>query len=106
MVKREFNKVVRKDMRADTEKVNVKWTKQQIAYQKKNMHEIQDEDVIPTEFFTVKNFMAGKPKQNLNKEHIFDVKGDDKPIKKKKVTKADKLRRPFVMYNGKKFHNL
>ena len=67
---------------------------------------MDDEDLIPSEYFAVKNFMAGKPKQNLKKDHIFDVKGDDKPIKVKKLTKADKLKRPFKMFNGKKFHNL
>tara|TARA_R110000823_G_scaffold266283_2_gene386050 strand:+ start:152 stop:472 length:321 start_codon:yes stop_codon:yes gene_type:complete len=106
MVKKEFNNVVRKDMRINQEKSNVKWTKQQIKHQKKNMHNMDDEDLIPSEYFAVKNFMAGKPKQNLKKDHIFDVKGDDKPIKVKKLTKADKLKRPFKMFNGKKFHNL
>ena len=38
MVKKEFNNVVRKDMRINQEKSNVKWTKQQIKHQKKNMH--------------------------------------------------------------------
>ena len=106
MVKKEFNNVVRKDMRINQEKSNVKWTKEQIKHQKKNMHNMDDEDLIPSEYFAVKNFMAGKPKQNLKKDHIFDVKGDDKPIKVKKLTKADKLKRPFKMFNGKKFHNL
>lgn len=103
---KQFNTVVRKDMRINQEKSNVKWTKQQIKHQKKNMHNMDDEDLIPSEYFAVKNFMAGKPKQNLKKDHIFDVKGDDKPIKVKKLTKADKLKRPFKMFNGKKFHNL
>ena len=49
--------------------------------------------------------MAGKPKQNLDKDHVFDVKQDGKPIKKKKVSKADKLKTPYVMYNDKKFHS-
>ena len=97
---KQFNNIVRKDMRVNQEKSDVNWTKKQIAHQKKNMHQINDEDAIPSEFFAVKNFMAGKKKQNLDKEHIFDVNGDDKPIK------ADKLRRPFKMYNGKKFHSL
>tara|TARA_R110001606_G_scaffold366702_1_gene521952 strand:- start:3177 stop:3503 length:327 start_codon:yes stop_codon:yes gene_type:complete len=103
---KKFNNIVRKDMRVNQEKSDVNWTKKQIAHQKKNMHQINDEDAIPSEFFAVKNFMAGKKKQNLDKEHIFDVNGDDKPIKVKKLTKADKLRRPFKMYNGKKFHSL
>ena len=106
MVKSQFQSTVRKDMRIDQEKSNVIWTKQQIAHQKKNMHQLDDDDAIPTEFFAVKNFMAGKAKQNLDKNHIFDVNGDDKPIKVKKLTKADKLKRPFMMFNGKKFHNL
>ena len=105
-MKTDFSKVVRKDMRIDQEKSNIKWTKAQMKFQKKNMHNIDPEDAIPSEFFTVKNFMAGKPKQNLKKDHIFDVNGDDKPIKVKKLTKHDKLKRPFQMYNGKKFHNL
>ena len=61
---------------------------------------------MPGEFLYVKNFMAGKPKQNLKKEHVFDISGDSKPIKKKKTSKADKLKSPFVMYNDKKYHTL
>ena len=50
--------------------------------------------------------MAGKQKQNLKKEHVFDVKGDKKPIKKKKISKAERLKSPFVMFNDKKYHTL
>ena len=50
--------------------------------------------------------MAGKKKQNLKKEHVFDTKGDQKPIKKKKISKADRLKTPFVMFNDKKYHSL
>ena len=33
-------------------------------------------------------------------------KGDQKPIQKKKISKADRLKTPFVMFNDKKYHSL
>ena len=95
---KQFSKSINKKMVIDKPKAIARYTK--ASLKKPNL----DED-MPSEFLYVKNFMAGKPKQNLDKEHVFDTKNDNKPIKKKKVSKHDKLKTPFVMYNDKKFHS-
>ena len=95
---KEFSKKVNKKMVIDKPKAIARYTK--ASLKKPNL----DEE-MPGEFLYVKNFMAGKPKQNLDKDHVFDTKNDGKPIKKKKVSKADKLKTPFMMYDDKKFHS-
>tara|TARA_R110002012_G_scaffold214160_1_gene385280 strand:- start:35 stop:340 length:306 start_codon:yes stop_codon:yes gene_type:complete len=94
-----FAKGLHRKMIIDKPKAVVRYTKASIK------KPLVDEE-MPGEFLYVDNFMAGKPKQNLKKEHVFDVNGDNKPIKKKKISKADKLKTPFVMYNDKKYHTL
>ena len=99
----EFSTRKRKDMRIDRPKAIAHFVKNP----KRAILEKLDEELeIPSEFITVKNFMAGKPKQNLKKEHIFDTTEDGKPIKVKKVSRAEKLKTPFKMLDGKKFHDL
>jgi len=95
---KQFSKTVNKKMVIDKPKAIARYTN--ASLKKPNL----DEE-MPGEFLYVKNFMAGKPRQNLDKDHVFDVKQDGKPIKKKKVSKADKLKTPYVMYNDKKFHS-
>lgn len=94
-----FAKSLHKKMIIDKPKAVVRYTKASIK------KPLLDEE-MPSEFLYIKNFMAGKPKQNLKKEHVFDTKKDNKPIKKKKVSKASKLKTPFVMFNDKKYHSL
>ena len=94
-----FAKELHKKMIIDRPKAVVRYTKASIK------KPLLDEE-MPSEFLYIDNFMAGKTKQNLKKEHVFDVKGDNKPIKKKKISKADKLKTPFVMFNDKKYHTL
>ena len=96
---KEFYKTIQKKMQIDRVKAVVHYTKANI-----NSRNIDDE--IPNEFFYVPNFANGKPKQNLKKEHIFDLHGDGKPIKKKKISRSDRLREPFKMFDGKKFYSL
>lgn len=94
-----FAKGLHKKMIIDKPKAVVRYTK--ASLKKPNL----DEE-MPGEFLYVKGFMAGKPKQNLKKDHVFDTKGDQKPIKKKKISKADRLKTPTHMYNDKKYHCL
>lgn len=54
----------------------------------------------------VKGLQAGKQKPTLKKEKIFDTNNDGKPIKVKKISKAEKLRTAFVVYDDKKFHQI
>ena len=68
--------------------------------------EIFIEPEQPWEIGKVKNLMAGKPKPNLKKDFIFDTKNDGKGIKKKKETKKEKDSRAFVMFDGKKYHEI
>ena len=60
----------------------------------------------PWEISHVKNLCAGKPKNRLELEKIFDIKDDGKPFKKKKELKKEKLSRAFVMLNEKKYHEI
>ena len=94
-----FAKSLHKKMIIDRPKAVVRYTK--ASLKKPNL----DEE-LPGEFLYIDNFMAGKPKQNLKKDHVFDVKSDGKPIQKKKVSKADRLKTPFVVFNDKKYHCL
>tara|TARA_R110002073_G_scaffold245530_2_gene408229 strand:- start:489 stop:794 length:306 start_codon:yes stop_codon:yes gene_type:complete len=94
-----FAKGLHKKMIIDKPKAIARYTKASL----KNPNLDQE---TPGEFLYVKGFMAGKPKQNLKKEHVFDTKGDQKPIQKKKISKADRLKTPFVMFNDKKYHSL
>tara|TARA_R110000803_G_scaffold123387_1_gene191289 strand:+ start:2286 stop:2624 length:339 start_codon:yes stop_codon:yes gene_type:complete len=61
-------------------------------------------DKQPWEIANVKHLCAGKPKPRLDKETIFDVTNDGKPIKKEKETKKDKDTRAYIMFDGKKYH--
>ena len=94
-----FAKELHKKMIIDRPKAVVRYTKASIK------KPLLDEE-MPSEFLYIDNFMAGKKKQNLKKEHVFDVKGDNKPIKKKKISKAERLKTPFVVFNDKKYHTL
>ena len=105
MSKVKFADKVHREMRIDVEKVDPKWLKAKMKYEKNNYDARNSHDAIPNEFHIMKNFMQGKPKQNLKKNHVFDVNNDGKSIKKKKVSKADKLKRPYMMYDSKKFHS-
>ena len=59
----------------------------------------------PWELKHIKNLGDPKTKLNLSKDRVFDVKNDGKPVKVKKETKSDKLKKP-TMKNavGKEFH--
>ena len=57
-------------------------------------------------FKKVKHLQGGKKKYNTDKDKIFDLKNDGKPIKVKKESKYEKLSRPFVMLNEKKYHEI
>ena len=94
-----FAKALHRKMIIDRPKAVVRYTKASIK------KPLLDEE-MPSEFLYIDNFMAGKKKQNLKKEHVFDVKGDNKPIKKKKISKAERLKTPFVVFNDKKYHTL
>lgn len=60
----------------------------------------------PWEIANVKHLCAGKPKNRLVREKVFDTTDDGKPFKKKKETKKDKLSRAFVMMDSKKYHEI
>ena len=63
------------------------------------------------EFDYVKNF-ANTAKASTKKptEFYFDMKGDGKPLNKKKESRIEKMNKPFTLRNGKKhyakFHNI
>jgi len=61
---------------------------------------------VPWEIRNVKHMNAGNPNKKFDKKKIFDYKGDDKPLKSKKESKASKLKRAFVMCDDKKFHEV
>ena len=61
---------------------------------------------VPWEIEHVKHLCAGKPKLRLDKEKIFDIHNDGKPIKKKKESKKEKDTRAFIMMDGKKYHEI
>lgn len=70
---------------------------------------VEDEDCKdkqPWEIGKVKNLCAGKPKPKLDKEKLFDVNNDGKPMKKKKEGKKEKDKRAFIMIDGKKYHEV
>ena len=60
----------------------------------------------PWEIANVKNLCAGKPKNRLELEKIFDTTDDGKPFKKKKELKKEKLSRAYVMMDDKKYHEI
>ena len=60
----------------------------------------------PWEITNVKGLCAGKPKNKLEREKIFDINNDGKPFKKKKEPKSERLARAFVMLDSKKFHEI
>jgi len=64
------------------------------------------DDKVPWEIENVKHLCAGKPKPRLDKEKIFDIHNDGKPMKKKKESKKEKDTRAFIMMNGKKYHEI
>tara|TARA_R110002051_G_scaffold313154_1_gene388952 strand:+ start:3378 stop:3683 length:306 start_codon:yes stop_codon:yes gene_type:complete len=59
----------------------------------------------PWEFKHITNLGDPRTKINLSKDRVFDTKNDGKPVKTKKETKADKLKKP-TMRNavGKTWH--
>ena len=59
----------------------------------------------PWEYKHIKNLGDPKTKMRFEKDKVFDTKNDGKPFKKKKETKADKLKKP-TMRNaiGKEWH--
>tara|TARA_R110000803_G_scaffold4137_4_gene14176 strand:+ start:6008 stop:6352 length:345 start_codon:yes stop_codon:yes gene_type:complete len=63
-------------------------------------------DKQPWELNKVKNLCKGKPKPKLEKEDLFDITNDGKPMKKKKETKKEKDTRAFIMCDGKKYHEI
>jgi len=63
-------------------------------------------DEQPWEHKYVKGLQGGKEKPKLEKEKLFDVLQDGKPMKIKKKTKKDKDTRAFIMMNEKKYHSI
>jgi hypothetical protein len=61
---------------------------------------------VPWEIRHVTNLTAGKPKKKLDMNSVFDVTGDGKTKKVKKESKASKLKRAYVMYKDRKFHEI
>ena len=97
------------NMRIDKVKAHVMYlkkpNKQYTNYDKDEEEDIHH-DKQPWEIGNIKNLCKGKPKTKLNKEIIFDVHKDGKPIKKKKESKKEKDTRAFVMMDGKKYHQI
>lgn len=59
----------------------------------------------PDEFDYIKGFARNeKAIQKKKAEYFFDFNGDNKPLKKKKESRIDKLRKPFTIRNGKKHY--
>ena len=66
----------------------------------------ENQCAAPWEIKNIKNLCAGKPKNRLEREKIFDTKDDGKPFKKKKEPKKERLARAFVMLDNKKYHEI
>jgi len=68
--------------------------------------EDQYDNKVPWEIANVKHLCAGKAKPRIEKEKIFDVLNDGKPLKVKKESKKEKDTRAFYMMDGKKYHEI
>ena len=97
------------DMRIDKVKAHHMYLKK-----KPRVHPKPEEDEfsylwdnkVPWEINDVKHLCAGKPQPRLDKEKIFDIHNDGKPMKKKKEGKKEKDTRAFIMMDGKKYHEI
>ena len=69
-------------------------------------NEPQVGDKAPWEITNVKGLCAGKVKPKLDKNKLFDTKNDGLPMKVKKESKNNKLKRAFVMLEGKRYHEI
>ena len=61
---------------------------------------------VPWEIRHITNLTAGKAKKKLDMNTVFDINNDGKTKKVKKESKAEKLKRAYVMCNDKKFHEI
>ena len=69
-------------------------------------NEQENYDKAPWEITNVKGLCRGKQKPRLDKDKLFDTKNDGLPMKIKKEGKINKLKRAFVMMDGKKYHEV
>tara|TARA_R110001592_G_scaffold231001_6_gene488059 strand:+ start:376 stop:714 length:339 start_codon:yes stop_codon:yes gene_type:complete len=61
---------------------------------------------VPWEIRHIANLTAGKPKTKLDMDTIFDIKNDGKTRKVKTISKAEKMKRSYVMMDDRKFHEV
>lgn len=76
-----------------------------------NNHYHDDEDVdykdkAPWELQNIKGLGKGVEKPTKKEDYFFDTKGDNKPLKIKKKSKVEKESRAFIMFDGKKYHEI
>ena len=95
-----------KDVRIDRVKAHISYLKPKKEKSSHRDTDYDDKQDIPNIIRQTPNLLAGKQKTDLSMEKIFDVKNDGKLKKVKKETKAQKLKRHYVMMDGKKFHEI
>lgn len=95
-----------KNMRIDRVKAHISYLKPKKEKSSHRDTDYDDKQDIPFIIKQTPGLLAGKKKTDTSMENIFDVKQDGKLRKIKKETKAQKLKRHYVMCNGEKFHQI